>query len=103
MQTGRKSELGPQKLEINPSHEFILKLYQAKHDDPALAKIVAEQIFNNALIAAGLMDDARSMLNTINSLLNTTLKNVQTPQIEVKTEEKVEESIEEGTKIKEVE
>lgn len=67
--------LPPQVFEINPKHPIMVDLLAAVEsgrDD--IAKLVAEQIFDNALIAAGLVDDARSMLPRINSLLKASLK-----------------------------
>merc|ERR1711871_278561 len=74
--SGKASATPPQCLEINPSHPLILKLSAAsavgggKED---VAKVVAEQMFDNALIAAGLMDDPRSMLGRIYDILDKTI------------------------------
>ena len=68
--------LSPQLVELNPRHPIIMKLYQAKSSNPELATIVAEQVFDNALISAGLMDDPRSMVNRLQQLVETTLKDV---------------------------
>lgn len=57
------------KLEINPRHPLInnlAKLSVAKPDD---AKLIAEQLYDNALIAAGLLDDPRSMVKRMESIL----------------------------------
>merc|ERR1711998_197156 len=68
----KSSNLPPQILEINPSHPLILKLSAAsaigggKEDTAAL---VSEQLFDNALIAAGLIDDPRSMIGRLNDIL----------------------------------
>jgi molecular chaperone HtpG len=60
-------------LEINPDHEVMVKLNAARHADAALAGEVAAQVFDNALIAAGLLEDPRAMLGRINSLLQRVL------------------------------
>eukprot|EP00698_Gefionella_okellyi_P009900 TRINITY_DN2541_c0_g1_i1.p1 TRINITY_DN2541_c0_g1~~TRINITY_DN2541_c0_g1_i1.p1 ORF type:complete len:577 (-),score=169.98 TRINITY_DN2541_c0_g1_i1:75-1805(-) len=60
-------------LEINPAHPIIRKLNAARTVDESTAKAVAEQIFDNALIAAGLLDDPRSMLTRLNTLLEKSL------------------------------
>jgi len=65
----RAPTLPKQNLEINPSHPIILKLNDLRKDNPDMAKLIAEQIFDDALISAGLMDDARSMLTRLNSIL----------------------------------
>lgn len=81
IQAGQVSDLGPQKLEINASHPIIMKLYQIMHDDVDTAKVVATQIFNNALTNAGLIDDPRSIVGNINQLLEVALKDVKIPEI----------------------
>lgn len=68
-------DLPPQSLEINPSHKIIIALAQA-HGVPekeAVAALVAQQVMDNALIAAGLIDDPRLMLSRLNSILEATL------------------------------
>lgn len=62
-----------QTLEINPDHPVITSLYRQRESQPSVAKAVAEQVFDNALIAAGLLDDARSMLPRLNVLLSTVM------------------------------
>ena len=61
--------LPKQTVEINPNHEIIVGLYSIKDSDPDLAKVIGEQIFDNCLTAAGLLDDGRSMLPRLNDLL----------------------------------
>ncbi|KAL0486006.1 TNF receptor-associated-like protein, mitochondria [Acrasis kona] len=63
--------LDPQKLEINPKHPLIVNLYHAtqSEQDSETAQLVAEQVFDNALIGAGLLDDPRSLLPRLNKLL----------------------------------
>ena len=56
-------------LEINPDHAMMARLAQVRTADPALAGQIAEQVFDQALIAAGLLDDPRAMLTRMNSLL----------------------------------
>ena len=41
---------------------MMVKLGKIRETDAELAKQVAEQIFDNALVAAGLMEDPRAML-----------------------------------------
>ena len=60
-------------LEINPSNPMMVKLEKIRSSDAPLATQVAEQIFDNALVAAGLMEDPRTMLNRMNSLLERVL------------------------------
>jgi molecular chaperone HtpG len=56
-------------LEINPDHPMIVRLEETRTHDSDLARQVAEQIFDNALVAAGLLEDPRAMLSRMNSLL----------------------------------
>jgi TNF receptor-associated protein 1 len=71
----KTAALPPQMLEINPSHKMIVALAQAQGEGEksAVAKLVAEQILDNALIAAGLVDDPRMMLSRLNEILVATL------------------------------
>eukprot|EP01112_Ceratiomyxa_fruticulosa_P011539 TRINITY_DN3133_c0_g1_i1.p1 TRINITY_DN3133_c0_g1~~TRINITY_DN3133_c0_g1_i1.p1 ORF type:complete len:941 (+),score=292.23 TRINITY_DN3133_c0_g1_i1:359-2824(+) len=74
MDPNRQVELPKQQLEINPKHPIIVKLAHAHKTHPNMAKAVAEQILDNALVAAGLVDDSRSMLPRLNRLLEMTLE-----------------------------
>jgi len=65
----RAPQLPKQQLEINPGHEIIMKLNTTRVSNPDLAKLIVEQIFDDALVSAGLMDDSRSMLPRINKIL----------------------------------
>jgi HSP90 family molecular chaperone len=56
-------------LEINPDHAMLVRLNTIRQSDPALAGEVAEQIYDNALVAAGLLEDPRAMLGRLNGLL----------------------------------
>jgi TNF receptor-associated protein 1 len=75
--------LAPQKVEINANHPIILKLFKAKDYDPTLAKTVAEQIFNNALISAGLLDDPKDILSNLNNLIQLSMNNVDISEFDV--------------------
>ena len=63
-----------QKMEINPSHPIITALNDTRNSDPKLAKIVAEQMHDNAMVAAGIMEDPRVMLERLNNLLEVAMK-----------------------------
>jgi TNF receptor-associated protein 1 len=58
-------------LEINPHHAVIKRLEELRSAAPEKAKLVAEQILDNALISAGLLDDAPSMVKRLYKLLET--------------------------------
>ncbi len=57
------------KLEINPRNPLIHKLNDLRGADEDFAKTVAEQLLDNALIAAGLLTDPRNMVERMNQLL----------------------------------
>ncbi len=56
-------------LEINPRHPLVKKLAETQEANPDLAKMVASQLLDNALIAAGLLDDARDLVKRMNALM----------------------------------
>lgn len=60
-------------LEINPAHPIITRLDAMRQKDAALAASVAEQVLDNARVAAGLIEDPRSMLIRLNQLLERVL------------------------------
>jgi len=71
----KDSQLPPakQNLEINPRHNIITRLEKIRSSDAALAGKVAEQLLDNARVAAGVLDDPRTMLSRLNELLETVL------------------------------
>ena len=63
-------------LEINPGHPILSRLEAiASRSDGALATSVAEQVLDNARVAAGLLEDPRAMLTRLNQLLEKVLGN----------------------------
>jgi TNF receptor-associated protein 1 len=56
-------------LEINPRHAVIRRLAATRDSAPEKAKLVAEQILDNSLIAAGLLDDPTSMIQRLYKIL----------------------------------
>ena len=54
---------------INPNHEIIVGIHHMKEKEPLLAEMLAEQILDNCLVAAGLLNDGRSMLPRLNDLM----------------------------------
>ena len=56
-------------LEINPRHAVIKKLASLRATNADKAELVAEQLLDNALIAAGLMEDPSRMIARLNKLL----------------------------------
>ncbi|HWQ92353.1 MAG TPA: molecular chaperone HtpG, partial [Clostridia bacterium] len=62
-----------QDLEINPRHGIIMRLAKERQANAALATQVTEQVLDNALVAAGLLEDPRTMLARLNELLERVL------------------------------
>ncbi len=58
-------------LEINPRSAVMKRLYETHGSSPDRAKLVAEQILDNALISAGLLEDATPMVARLYKLLET--------------------------------
>ena len=56
-------------LEINPRHAVVRRLHALRAADADKAELVAEQLLDNALIAAGLLEDPSRMVARLNKLL----------------------------------
>ena len=56
-------------LEFNPRHAVLKRLFETHTANPDRARLVAEQLLDNALIAAGLLEDPTSMVTRLNKLL----------------------------------
>jgi len=72
-QDGPEISAAKHDFEINPAHPLITRLEAIRQKDAALAGSVAEQILDNARVAAGLLEDPRAMLTRLNSLLEKVL------------------------------
>ena len=57
-------------LELNPRHPVVVKLQQLRQSDATLSELVAHQLFDQARLAAGRLEDPRSMLSRMNTLLS---------------------------------
>lgn len=62
-----------QDLEINPAHPIMTRLEAMRQKDGELAAEVAAQVFDNARVAAGILEDPRAMLTRLNQLLEKVL------------------------------
>lgn len=69
--------LPKQNVEINPSHPIIVGIYNIREKEPVLARVLAEQVYDNCLVAAGLLDDSRTMLPRLNDLLVSLVQGAQ--------------------------
>ncbi len=56
-------------LEFNPRHAIIKRLAATRASDTTKAQLVAEQLFDNALLAAGLLEDPSRMIGRLYKLL----------------------------------
>ena len=68
----RYNILQPQ-LEVNPRHPVVRKLASLRSSNPRLAGLVAEQLFANAMVSAGLVEDPRTVMKSMNELLEEAL------------------------------
>jgi molecular chaperone HtpG len=67
-------QAGPKNLEINANHPLIKQLSLLRGTDEGFAQNVIEQIFDNALIQAGLMIDPRKMVERSYKILERATK-----------------------------
>ena len=70
---GAESAAAKYDFEINPAHPIMAQLEAMRQQDAALAASVAEQLLDNARVAAGLLEDPRAMLSRLNLLLEKVL------------------------------
>lgn len=63
----------PATLELNPKHKINTAIFHIMQSEPDVAKMLIEQLYDNASIAAGIVDDPRSMLGRLNNMLTLTV------------------------------
>jgi TNF receptor-associated protein 1 len=66
-------QTAPGVLEINAEHRLIKRLNELRKDGEEFATVAAEQLYENAQIAAGIIVDPRSMVNRLNDILERAL------------------------------
>merc|ERR1712187_501762 len=59
----------PMTLELSPKHHIVTTLHTIKDSNETVARIAVEQLFDNAGIAAGMLDDPRTLLTRLNKVL----------------------------------
>jgi len=64
----------PVEFEINPRHDLVKQLATTAESDSDLAKMVAEQLYDNAMLSAGLLEDSKDMVSRLNTLLAKAMK-----------------------------
>lgn len=62
--------------QLNINHSAILKLAEIHEKEPELSTLVLEQLYENAMVSAGLVEDARPMVNRLNDLLTKALEKI---------------------------
>lgn len=65
--------LGQKVLELNPRHNLIKRLSSLQEADPNLARNIAEQVFDNARLSAGLVVEPRAMVERIYRIMEQAL------------------------------
>lgn len=65
----------PQVLEVNPKHPLVQSLFRIR--ESPFASVVAAQLLDNALVTAGLVEDARYMIPRLNDILMNAIGTVQ--------------------------
>ncbi len=69
------NQIGKKNLEINPSHPIMIQLARHKENkDEEFLKTVVDQIYDNALMAGGLLTDTRPLINRNYTILEKALK-----------------------------
>jgi len=78
------ADIPKQQVQVNARHDLIININRLRKIDPVIAKDAIEQLYDNALILAGLVDDSRSMIPRVNKILeralNNSVKNNQNPE-----------------------
>jgi len=59
----------PMTLELSAEHHIVTTLFAIKDTNEPVARIAVEQLFDNACIAAGSLDDPRVLLSRLNKVL----------------------------------
>ncbi|KAH9593192.1 hypothetical protein LSM04_008279 [Trypanosoma melophagium] len=85
--TGQMSGPPPKyNLHFNPKHPVVRKLYTLSispaSEDVETAGLLVEQIFDNAIISAGLLEDPRSIVSRLNNIMSRMVEKVPEPTAE---------------------
>merc|ERR1719272_393336 len=59
----------PMTLELSPSHHIVTTLNIIRDSNEPVARIAVEQLYDNACIAAGTLDDPRVLMGRLNKVL----------------------------------
>nr|CCC94848.1 putative heat shock protein, mitochondrial precursor [Trypanosoma congolense IL3000] len=82
--TGQMAGAPPKyNMHFNPKHPIVRKLYtlsiSPSSDEVETAGLLAEQMFDNAIIAAGLLEDPRTIVSRLNAIMTRMVENVEEP------------------------
>jgi TNF receptor-associated protein 1 len=61
-------------LELNPRHDLIRGLAGKRTSEPELAKLVSEQILDNALLSAGLLEESKDTVQRMYDIMGKALE-----------------------------
>eukprot|EP00933_Yihiella_yeosuensis_P017698 TRINITY_DN14735_c3_g1_i1.p1 TRINITY_DN14735_c3_g1~~TRINITY_DN14735_c3_g1_i1.p1 ORF type:complete len:737 (+),score=193.47 TRINITY_DN14735_c3_g1_i1:106-2316(+) len=59
----------PMTLELSPNHHIVTTLHSIREANEPVARIAVEQLYDNACIAAGTLDDPRVLMSRLNKVL----------------------------------
>ncbi|XP_014246211.1 heat shock protein 75 kDa, mitochondrial [Cimex lectularius] len=62
------------RLELNPNHPLINQVKRLIPTNEKLATLITEQLFKNALVYAGLLEDARKVVDNVNKIMELVLE-----------------------------
>lgn len=62
--------------QLNSNHPAIVKLSHLHETETELSSLALEQLYENAMVSAGLIEDARPMVNRLNDLLTKVLEKI---------------------------
>ncbi|CBH17173.1 TNFR-associated protein 1 [Trypanosoma brucei gambiense DAL972] len=82
--TGQMAGAPPKyNMHFNPKHTIVRKLYtlsiSPNSEEVETAGLLVEQMFDNAVIAAGLLEDPRSIVSRLNTIMTRMVENVEEP------------------------
>merc|ERR1719240_1815439 len=63
----------PVTLEINAKHHLITTLQSIQDSNPDVAKVAVQTLFDNANVAAGMIEEPKVLLSRLNKLLEVTI------------------------------
>ena len=70
---------------INPQHQIVRKVYaltqSSNQSEVETAGLLVEQLFDNAIISAGLLDDPRSIVSRLNTIMTKMVESVPEPTV----------------------